>query len=323
MLIEAPLDSTQIDYLKNLGILSSNEEVTDSFKAGEGNMNVTLTIKTNKRSIVLKQSRPFVAKYPQVPAPLSRIEIEYKYYKIISPDNLLACFSPKVLGYDKEGWLLVLEHLNNGGDYLGVYQSKSILGENVLDLLLSYLKKLHQLPVLEFPDNMEMRKLNHQHIFILPFQPDNGFNLDDVQYGLQALSERVKKHSTLKAKINHLGEKYLSKGKALIHGDFYPGSWFSTDSGLKVIDTEFAFLGDPEFDLGVMLAHLKMARVPDESIQKVIQDYPLENELMASYTGVEILRRLFGLAQLPLSLSLAEKEELTNYAINLIMNEKI
>ncbi|WP_339903405.1 phosphotransferase [uncultured Cyclobacterium sp.] len=323
MLIKAPLDSTHIDYLKNIGILASNEEVADSFKAGEGNMNVTLTIKTNKRSIVLKQSRPFVAKFPQVPAPLYRIEIEYNYYKIIGPDNFLACFSPKVLGFDKESWLLVLEHLNNGGDYLGVYQSHSILGENVIDLLLSYLKKLHQLPVLEFPDNMEMRKLNHQHIFVLPFQPDNGFNLDDVQDGLQGLSTKVKNHSTLKAKITQLGDRYLSKGKTLIHGDFYPGSWFSTDSGLKVIDTEFAFLGDPEFDLSVMLAHLKMARVPDESIQRVIKDYPVDNKLLAAYTGVEILRRLYGLAQLPLSLSLAEKEELTIEAINLIMNEEI
>jgi 5-methylthioribose kinase len=323
MLIKAPLDSTHIDYLKNIGILTSSEKVTDSFKAGEGNMNVTLTVKTNKRSIVLKQSRPFVAKYPQVPAPLHRIEIEYKYYKIIGPDNFLACFSPKVLAFDKESWLLILEHLKNGGDYLGVYQSKLILRENVLDLLLSYLKKLHQLPVLEFPANMEMRKLNHRHIFVLPFQSDNGFNLNDVQDGLQDLSERVKNHSRLKNKINQLGDRYLSKGKTLIHGDFYPGSWFSTDSGLKVIDTEFAFLGDPEFDLGVMLAHLKMAKLPDESIQRVIQDYPLENKLLASYTGVEILRRLYGLAQLPLSLSLAEKEGLTDFAINVIMNEKI
>ncbi|AEL27586.1 phosphotransferase [Cyclobacterium marinum] len=323
MLIKAPLDSTHIDYLKNIGILSSNEEVTDSFKAGEGNMNVTLTIKTNKRTIVLKQSRPFVAKYPQVPAPLSRIEIEYKYYNIISPDNFLSCFSPKVLAFDKKSWLLVLEHLNNGGDYLSMYQSKSILGENVLDLLLSYLKKLHQLPVYEFPDNMEMRKLNHQHIFVLPFQSDNGFNLDDVQDGLQTLSERVKNHTPLKAKIKGIGDKYLGRGKSLIHGDFYPGSWFETDNGLKIIDTEFSFLGDPEFDLGVMLAHLKMARIPNESIQRVIQTYPLENGLISSYMGVEILRRLFGLAQLPLNLSIVEKEELTNDAINLIMNEEI
>jgi len=33
--------------------------------------------------------------------------------------------------------------------------------------------------------NREMRKLNHEHIFIYPYLSDNGLNLDDILLGLQ------------------------------------------------------------------------------------------------------------------------------------------
>ncbi|WP_339924425.1 phosphotransferase [uncultured Cyclobacterium sp.] len=323
MFIKAPLDVTQIAFLKKIGMLQAKEDVLDSFKAGEGNMNVTLTIKTNKRTFILKQSRPFVAKYPHIPAPLERIEIEYKYYNAINKDNLLANFSPEILGFEKDSNLLALEFLDLGGDFLWLYDEKSILKDGVVDLMLTYLKRLHQLPVPDFPSNQEMRKLNHRHIFVFPYLSDNGFDLDDVQVGLQELSAIVKNNPTLIEKIQLLGEIYLRPGKVLIHGDFYPGSWFETGRGLKIIDTEFSFLGDPEFDLAIMLAHLKMAGTSENELQRIIKSYPLNNALLAQFTGAEILRRLFGLAQLPLFLSLVKKKELATYAINLIVNEKI
>ena len=304
-------------------MLHAKEDVLDSYKAGEGNMNVTLAVKTNKRTFVLKQSRPFVAKYPHIPAPLNRIEIEYKYYNAINQDNLLANFSPDVLDFDKAYHLLALEFLDLGGDFLWLYDEKAVLKEGISNLMLTYLKKLHQLVVPDFPSNQEMRELNHCHIFIFPYLTENGFNLDDVQVGLQELSAIVKKNSVLKEKIQVLGDRYLQPGKVLIHGDFYPGSWFETGRGLKIIDREFAFLGDPEFDLAIMLAHLKMARTPESELQRIIKSYPLDNALLAQFTGTEILRRLFGLAQLPLFLSLIEKKELATYAINLIIDEKI
>ena len=322
MFITIPLEPKQISYLKGNGMLLSGEEVIDSYQAGKGNMNVTLKIKTNKRIFVLKQSRPYVVKFPEVPAPLNRIEIELKFYNEINKDNLLACFSPAVLGFDKNAWLLAIEHLDEGGDYLWLYENKNSLKKEVIDHLLTYLKKLHQLPVTDFPINQEMRKLNHQHIFVLPYLPDNGFNLDQIQEGLQDLSTMVKDKPELIEKINLLGERYLKPGDVLIHGDFYPGSWFETEKGLKIIDTEFAFLGEPEFDLAVMLAHLKLSSTAVSELLRIIESYPLKNEILAQYTGVEILRRLFGLAQLPLSLSLEEKKKLATFAINLIMNEK-
>jgi 5-methylthioribose kinase len=46
----------------------------------------------------------------------------------------------------------------------------------------------------------------------------------------------------------------------------------------------------------------------------------LDLDLLDQYTGVEILRRLIGLAQLQLTLSLSEKKNLMDYARNLILH---
>lgn len=323
MLLQIPLESSQITYLKKIGMLFPDEKIRDVQKAGEGNMNVTLTIKTDKRTFVLKQSRPYVAKYPEVPAPSERTEIEYQYYQTLKENPSLASFSPEVLDFDRSSWLLALAYLEDGKDFTRLYEKESFIKEESIDLLLNYLKQLHQLVIRDFPDNQKMKQLNHQHIFILPYLKENGFNLNQVQEGLQQLSSVVKDNPLLRKKIEVLGERYLGQGKVLLHGDFYPGSWLATGKGLKIIDTEFAFLGDPEFDLGIMLAHLKMAQVSEALIQYVIKSYPLENALLAQYTGVEILRRLFGLAQLPLTLSLSEKKALAIVAVNLIIDEKI
>jgi 5-methylthioribose kinase len=40
----------------------------------------------------------------------------------------------------------------------------------------------------------------------------------------------------------------------------FPGSWLKAADGLRVIDPEFCFLGDPEFDCGILAAHLMIAQ---------------------------------------------------------------
>ena len=127
----------------------------------------------------------------------------------------------------------------------------------------------------------------------------------------------------LKRKIKELGEVYLASGAVLLHGDYYPGSWLKVSSGFKVIDPEFAFFGPAEYDLGVMLAHLRLAQQPEEDIGRVLDMYggrAIDEKLVSRFEGMEILRRLIGLAQLPLELSLDEKGELINVAANKILN---
>ena len=180
----------------------------------------------------------------------------------------------------------------------------------------------------DFPSNLAMRQLNHEHIFNFPYLVENGFNLDDVQAGLQAAAMPYKTNEVLKAKIKACGEIYLAtQGNHILHGDFYPGSWLKVADGLKVIDPEFGFVGPAEFDLGVLLAHLLMAEQPSSVSKAIFQKYQqparFKEGLLSQFVGIEILRRLIGIAQLPLSLDLNTKKKLMAQAAQWIMEEKM
>lgn len=304
--------NSPIKLLQKLGFWQSGEKISHISVPGESNMNLVLRIRTNQGSYILKQSKSYVRKYPQIPAPISRIEIEYRFLELLSTDPYLASLSPKVLHYDSTDHLMLLEDLGEGSDYLSIYGGLRQLQPDELIRLVHYLMRLHQLQVADFPPTAAMRSLNHEHIFEFPFLEENGFNLDQIQPGLQEASLPYKCDAALKAKIHSLGQRYLKTGKILIHGDFYPASWLEVSSGIKIIDPEFGGLGDPEFDLGVFLAHLDLAQ-QDEQLSKLVREtytLPLDWSLVQQYRCVELLRRLIGIAQLPVSLTLDAKKSL-------------
>ncbi|KKO04812.1 hypothetical protein LCGC14_0081240 [marine sediment metagenome] len=317
-------DSTFIslqDYLISKGWLKDQEKITQISKAGEGNMNVVLRVATNLRSIIVKQSRPFVQKYQNIPAPIDRIAVENTFYKAIENSNITSHI-PTIIGFDPDTHILVMEDLGDCDDMTFLYKQRNI-SNNQFNILIAIIHQIHNTkPPSNFPDNIKMRELNHQHIFILPFLSDNGFSLNDIQLGLQELSLPYKEDESLKEKITFIGERYLSQGNTLLHGDYYPGSWMLKDNQLFIIDPEFGFLGFKEFDLGVMAAHLIIATHNISYIEKIETSYPskIDSELLQNIAGIEIMRRLIGLAQLPINRTLLEKAELLTMAKNLILS---
>lgn len=308
-------------FLDRLQWLQPNEKIERLSKAGEGNMNVVLKVTTDQRSFILKQSREYVQKYQDIPAPIERIAVENAFYSAMEQKDLQKHL-PKILGFDKDSYLLYMEDLGDCKDMTYVYHQR-VIGENKINTLVKVVYKIHSSKAPEdFPENMEMRQLNHQHIFVLPFMEDNGFSLDTVQEGLQELADPYKRNPLLKSTITELGKKYLSQGNILLHGDYYPGSWMSKNEEIYVLDPEFGFLGFPEFDLGVMVAHLILATNDVSFLETITTAYPgrHDKQLVAKFAGVEIMRRIIGLAQLPLERSLKEKKTLLAMAEALIMS---
>lgn len=317
------------NYLEEQGWLAQNEELLSLEKPGEGNMNFVLRAITNQRSFILKQARPWVEKFPQIDAPVERVAVEAQFFQSLEKVEAINKFAPSCLGFDATNFILATEDLGKGADYSFLYQKDNLLTETDIDGLTQYLSALHQVEIPnDFPSNLAMRQLNHEHIFNFPYLEENGFNLDDVQAGLQAAAMPYKTNAALKAKIKACGAIYLNAESGhLLHGDFYPGSWLKVADGLKVIDPEFGFVGPAEFDLGVLYAHLLMAEQPSsvpKAISKKYQQPTNFNEaLLSQFVGIEILRRLIGIAQLPLSLDLETKKRLMAQAAKWIMEEKM
>lgn len=332
MHIDAQQPLTLQDYLRRRGWLDTGEVISLVEKPGEGNMNYTLRVITPNRTLIVKQSRGYVEKYPSIVAPANRAVTEGRFYQELRDIPTLAGQMPQLMGTDDEYNILVLEDLGAASDFTFIYQPGQQLSETDALTLTAFISDLHNQFATRTPDpafaNQSMRVLNHEHIFNYPFLGDNGFDLDTVQPGLQELAMPYKRDAELKSIMKQLGKVYVAnvesgKSVTLLHGDYYPGSWLQTASGTKIIDPEFCFYGPAEFDLGVMMAHLMMAEQPPTVLNTVLTNYQpadgFDDSLRRRFTGVEIMRRLIGLAQLPLNLSLETKRDLLGEAYSLLI----
>lgn len=327
-MIKLSTDKTELTkYLLDKNWLAAGELIQSVEKPGEGNMNFTLRIITGERRFIIKQSREYVEKYPQVAAPKERVLREAEFYELIKTVPELAGMMPGIIGLDEENSIMLLEDLGKGTDYSFLYQQGETIAESDLMAIMQFVAKLHDcITVNSTPKiihNSEMRALNHEHIFIYPFLIDNGLDLDTVLPGLKKASQSFKEDALLKSKAAALGEMYLANGKSLLHGDYFPGSWLRTTEGVRIIDPEFCFFGPPEFEVGITIAHLKMADQPENLIAKALEYYgsftTVNDTLRQKFTAIEILRRILGLAQLPLQIGLQKRVELMEEARGILI----
>jgi 5-methylthioribose kinase len=313
-------------YLIESAFMLPDDEVIAVEKPGEGNMNFVARVVTRKQSLILKQANAFVQKYPQISAPVERSIVEAEFYETVKNTDFVASSMPAFLGIDTANHIIALEDVGNAVDFTFVYRQGYSLNPGELEQLIAYLNALHQIPhdrLKTFPQNLALRKLNNEHLFHYPFMPDNGFDLNTIQPGLQEISRPYKSDTTLIREVRTLGDVYLSQGSVLLQGDYYPGSWLKTEAGVTVIDPEFSFIGRREFDMGVFIAHLMMSVTVKDGIDVATSAYLAGPEfdwhLCHQFMGVEIMRRIMGLAQLPLDLSLVKKQNLLEEAYKNIL----
>ena len=314
-------------YLHLQGLLPAGERVVTAARAGEGNMNLTLRVTTAARSLIVKQGRPWVEKYPHIPAPVARTLVEGHFYALAARSPWLAARMPRLYALDPQSHILVLQDLGAARELTALYAGARLSEAATVDLA-DYLGHLHALTVPPADRlvlrNPAMRALNHEHIFRLPLDPHNGLNLDSITPGLTALARELAGDAAYVERVHHLGQLYLeATAGSLCHGDFFPGSFLNTESGIFIIDPEFCFLGPREFDLGVLLAHLHLAGQPapagDDLLRRYEQRAAVDRQLVRALTGVEIMRRLIGVAQLPLDLDLDGKRQLLALSRRLVL----
>ncbi len=325
-----PADLDGLDaYLRARRWIAPWARVQRAERAGDGNMNLTLRVVTTTGSLIVKQGRPWVEKYPSIAAPWGRIAVEGTCYEIAGRVPATAHGIPAMIGVDEVSQILAVEDLGPAADFADVYQGGTIASHEI-ESLAAWLAAFHAVPVppadRERLGNHDMRALNHEYIFHQPFGSDAAAGLDAVCPGLAALAADLRRDARLVEEIAHLGRRYLSDGGGLAHGDFFPGSWLRAPGGPHVIDFEFAFLGEVEFDLGVLAAHLHLAHQPQSIVALALDTYGarrgFDRSLVGRYAGAEILRRVLGVAQLPLSPGLEHRRAALDLACELVRGDR-
>jgi 5-methylthioribose kinase len=293
-------------------------------RAGDGNMNCTLRVATPRSRLIVKQSRPWVEKYDHIAAPWDRSHVEAAFYESVVGVSGVGDRMPGLLYVDADNRVLVLEDLGDLGDLTSMYKGTQMTDEEA-DGLADYLARLRRVAVpahlRHLLRNREMRALNHEHIFHFPLVGDNGLALDGITPGLQAAADALKRDAQFVERVTELGARYLADGPVLVHGDYFPGSWVRTARGIAVIDPEFCFVGLAEVDVGVMQAHLMMSGAGPriDAVDRAAMDDRIDRALARQFAGVEIMRRLIGVAQLPLQATLERKQQLLDQARRMVL----
>ena len=313
--------------LHHLNWIDADERVTSADRAGEGNMNLTLRIITNRKRFILKQARPWVEKYDQIAAPWDRICYEHRFYKCVQDWPTTSRMTPAVIGFDADARVLTMTEIAGARDLTGLYAGESISNEAV-EALANFASSLHQQshgqPAADFA-NRDMRTLNCEHIFRFPLRPNNGLDLDTFEPGLSDAAADLMRDDAYLKKITAAEQRYLADGDCLLHGDYFPGSWLIGDAGLFVIDPEFCFYGDREFDVAVAVAHFALANQAGAGM-RLINAYgrtALSLPLVAAYAGAEIMRRLIGVAQLPIAPTTDWRRDMLSLSRRVMMDESI
>ena len=209
---------------------------------------------------------------------------------------------PRLLDFDEKSALLVMEDLFAAEPLIDCYQGSRQFDQRQLNELAKYASALHSLVVpaneREAFGNTAMRRLNHEHIFDLPLRHDGALSemLERITPGLDRVADDLRQDRKYSDIVRSLGDRYLREdGPSLIHGDLFPGSLLQTTSGeLRIIDPEFCFCGDPEFDIGVFYAHLLLSGHGEDALTWWLQDalkrHEYSDSLVFQYAGVEIMR---------------------------------
>ncbi|WP_429976227.1 S-methyl-5-thioribose kinase [Enterococcus sp. DIV0086] len=232
---------------------------------GDGNINyVHLVVdESTGKSLVVKQADKFLRASGR-PLDLSRNKIEADILKL--QNELAPAFIPKIYHYDDKMFALTMEDISeyknmryalidqniypNFSDEISDFLSQVLLPTT--DLVLDRNTKKQR--VKSFI-NIEMCDISEDLVLTEPY--NNYKNQNIITKGNENFVKTyLYQNDSLKAEIDWLRNNYMNNSQALLHGDLHTGSIFINQSGLKVIDPEFAFYGPMGYDIGNVLAHL-------------------------------------------------------------------
>ncbi len=253
------------DYVVNELRLFPADHDLEVAEIGDGNINYVFRVmnQTTGESVVIKQADKLLRSSGR-PLSIDRSRIEAD---ILTWQNELAPdYVPTVFYFDTNMYALVMEDIS---DYQNMrYQliDQAIFpnfSEEISDYLVETLlpttdlvldRDVKKRKVRDFI-NIEMSDISEDLVFTEPYNDYKGRNI--LTGGNEEfVAENLYQNLPLQTEVAWLRNNFMNNAQALIHGDLHTGSIFINQTGLKVIDPEFAFYGPIGYDIGNVLAHL-------------------------------------------------------------------
>lgn len=243
-------------------------EDLDCTEIGDGNINYVFKVwsRERARSVVIKQADRLLRSSGR-PLDMVRSKLEAQLLQL--EGELAPGFVPEVYRYDEVMAALSMEDISAYGNLrkeLAAGRVYGHLAENLsaflartllptTDLVMDRQEKKRRA---QFFTNPELCDITELLVLTEPYWDFRSTNV--IAPGNE---DFVKRHlyedQELHAQVGWLRDRFMNCAQALLHGDLHSGSVFANDSGIKVIDPEFAFYGPMGYDIGNVIGNLFFA----------------------------------------------------------------
>jgi len=255
-------DADVIAFARQHSDLFTADESLRVEEIGDGNINFVYRVSGDSNSLIIKQALPYVRIIGEGwPLSQDRVRIEAEALQLEAkhcPDLV-----PRVYSYDAEQCAIVMEDI-------GAFENLRIvmvrrqklpllaehLGRFLADTLFYtsdlYLDTYEKKSLVKGFINPDLCKISEELFFWDPYCDHERNSINEF---IRADAEQLWQDNALKLEVARLKAKFLNQAEMLLHGDLHSGSVFANQSGTKIIDPEFAYVGPAGFDIGSIIGN--------------------------------------------------------------------
>lgn len=244
-------------------------EALECSEIGDGNINYVFRVKSKEsgRSVILKQADRLL-RSSQRPLDTYRSAIEAKALQ--AEGSLAPGFVPEIYSYNETMALIAMEDVSGYRNLRSELMAGRIyphLADNLSEFLARALFPTTDL-VLSAEDkkrsaaffvNPELCAITEDLVFAEPYlsEPLLERNRNKIFPGNEDyVREHLFENAKLHCEVAKLRDRFMTCSQALLHGDLHSGSVFANESGIKILNPEFAFYGPMGYDIGNVIGNL-------------------------------------------------------------------
>ncbi|TLU71029.1 S-methyl-5-thioribose kinase [Lichenicoccus roseus] len=236
-------------------------------EVSDGNLNSVFLVEGQAGGLCVKQSLPHVRVDPAWKLPLDRAFFEAAYMRAVAPH--VGSAAPALLDYEPALFCLVMESLTphvilrrgliERAEYprmasdVGAYVARACFATSGLARRFEAVMD----DIALFARNQTLTRITVDLVFTDPYRiaPRNRWTAPL----LDTVAADIRGDTALKQAAARMGERFLGRPQALLHGDLHSGSVMVTAEETRIIDGEFALMGPIGFDLGLFVANLLLS----------------------------------------------------------------
>ena len=272
-------DKSAIDYIRYKSDFFGADEKLVCKEIGDGNINYVFKIIGQNKSVVLKQA-DVLLRSSKRPLDINRIYIESEVLKIQSSYSKSV---PEIYFYDDIMHIIAKEDISSYKNMRLELLNGRIFpdfADQITDFLVDTLVPTTDLimkseekkkDVQKFI-NIEMCDISEDLVFTEPYYDYKNRNII-LEKNRDFVQKNIYDNERLHFKVAIMRNNFMNNAQALIHGDLHTGSIFINESGIKIIDPEFAFYAPMAYDIGNVIGNLYFAMYYNETVSNNKQMY--------------------------------------------------